>query len=139
MKGDEPALCVRTEVVKDEPGSLATPPEAQTGADGAGVEPAPSTAGEPGLPRQIGEAAKPTGVVKVFWLGHHKRQQKAKDLLQGLWKDNGDSFGLALCGKSPETEKLKAFTYADGVAVETTAKSVGSALWDHFGTLVKGL
>jgi hypothetical protein len=133
MKDDvTPNVAVPCDVVKDEPGALPTPPAVDPNAPEA-------PQGEPGLPRQVGEAAKPTGVVKVFWLGHHKRQQKAKDLLQGLFKDEGDCFGVALCGKAPETEKLKAFTFASGVAVETTAKVVGGATWEHFGTLVVGL
>jgi hypothetical protein len=135
MKGAEPALCVRADVVKDEPGT-ATPPEAEVDAGG---NPIAASEQEPGLPRQVGESARPTGIVKVFWLGHHKRQQKAKDLLQGTYGEHGDSFGLALCGKEPAKEKLKAFTFVDGVACETTAKTVGSAVWEHFGTLVKGL
>lgn len=126
---EAPNLAVPADVIDE---ALGGPPVVDPNA-------APQSEGEPGLPRQVGEAAKPTGVVKVFWLGHHKRSAKAKNLFQSVWKEHGDSFGLAFCGKSAETAKLKAFTFNSGVAVETTAKTVGAATWEHFGTLVQGL
>lgn len=139
MKDDTtPNTAVPSDMARDDLG-VATPPEAKVDENGNPVTPQPVAGAEPGLPRQVGEAAKPTGVVPVFWLGHHKRQQKAKDMQQSLWKEKGDCFGLALCGKAAETEKLKAFTFVDGVACETAAKSVGSAIWEHFGKLVQGL
>jgi len=123
---ETPNTAVPTEVVKDEPGNLPTPPDAA------------ADSSEPGLPRKVGEAAKPTGIVPVYWLGHHKRIAKADDMFQTLSKD-GDAFGLALCGKLVEKEKLRAFTFVEGVSAETSAKSVGSAVWDHFGKLIAGL
>ncbi|MCK9355534.1 MAG: hypothetical protein M0R22_00065 [Dehalococcoidia bacterium] len=133
----EPLLCVLCDVVDAAAG--ATPPAA----DPATVDAVGGSAPEAGLPLRVGEAAKPTGVVKVYWLGRHTMSKKAAVVLQSISKD-GDAFGLALCGKKPETAKLKAFTFVGfdtgaPVAVETTAKAVGSAIWEHFGTLVKGL
>jgi hypothetical protein len=120
-----------------------TPPEVQPPQVDENGNTVPVQGRELELPKKVGEAAKPTGVVPVWFLGHHKRAKKAQEFFQSL-SAQGDSFGVALCGKSPETEKLKAFTFTGfdtgaPVPVETSAKTVGSAVWDHFGTLVKGL
>ncbi|MFA5053930.1 MAG: hypothetical protein WC565_07715, partial [Parcubacteria group bacterium] len=120
-----------------------TPPEAQPPQTDENGNVITTQGMEPSLPRKVGEAAKPTGVVPVWFLGHHKRAKKALEFFQSL-SSQGDAFGVALCGKTPETEKLKAFTFTGydtgaPVPVETAAKTVGSAVWDHFGTLVKGL
>lgn len=132
----EPLVCVLCDMVDASAGP--TPPQAELPVEGAAGGPV-----EEGLPRKVGEAAKATGVVPVWWLGHHKQGKKALAMLQAVAKE-GDSFGIALCGKGPDTEKLKAYTLTGfdtgaPVAVETTAKTVGSAVWEHFGTLVKGL
>lgn len=91
--------------------------------------PPPSTPLELIRTEPIGEVAKSTGMVPVYWLGSHTKAGKKLEERFREMSGGSASYGIALAGRDPTKRGLRVWTWVSGIVAQSTKRSVGVDGW----------